>query len=266
VLRDLEAVRQQCAGSLQLPFQEAGVETTHTQSQQKGFRFTPGVRRRLLQLAGLVVLQAAALFIPSGSLRWPEGWVYIGYYIFFIGLNALLILPRGSVASDLMEERSHVTGMKSWDKAFAAVYALSGIGILVVAGLDERLSWSPSITLWVQGLALIVMLLGYGLFSWAMATNAYFSARVRIQADRGQEVVSDGPYRLVRHPGYAGVIPSSLALPVMLASLWALIPALLLVLSVVARTALEDRTLLGELHGYRAYARQVRFRLVPGVW
>jgi hypothetical protein len=75
------------------------VETTPSHSQQQqAFRFTPGVRRRLIQLAGLVVLQAAAPFIPAGTLRWPEGWIYVGYYIFFIGLNAVLILPKGAGA------------------------------------------------------------------------------------------------------------------------------------------------------------------------
>jgi protein-S-isoprenylcysteine O-methyltransferase Ste14 len=118
----------------------------------------------------------------------------------------------------------------------------------------------------IQLLALVVMFLGYSLFSWAMATNAYFSARVRIQADRGHQVVSDGPYRLVRHPGYAGVLPFAIALPVMLGSLWALVPGLVLVVSVVGRTALEDQTLLRDLDGYAAYAERVRFRLVPGVW
>jgi protein-S-isoprenylcysteine O-methyltransferase Ste14 len=99
-----------------------------------------------------------------------------------------------------------------------------------------------------------------------MATNAYFSARVRIQADRGHQVVTSGPYGVVRHPGYAGTILAALALPVMLGSGWALIPAALLVIAVAARTVLEDRTLVAELGGYSAYAQQVRFRLVPGVW
>jgi protein-S-isoprenylcysteine O-methyltransferase Ste14 len=231
-----------------------------TTPEPQGFRFTPGVQRRVMQLLGNVVLQVFALFIPAGTLRWPEGWFYIGFYLFFIGVNAALLLPKGAAASELMEERSHVRGMKRWDKAFAVVFGIAGLAILVVAGLDERFGWSPPIALWFQVLALVVMFLGYSLFTWAMTTNAYFSARVRIQDDRGQKVVSSGPYRLVRHPAYAGVLPFTIALPVMLGSLWALVPA------VIFRTARENQTLLHELDEYEAYAQQVRFRLVPGIW
>jgi protein-S-isoprenylcysteine O-methyltransferase Ste14 len=220
----------------------------------------------VIQLLGLVALQALALFLPAGSLRWIEGWIYLGFYLLFIGFNALLILPKGAAATELMEERAGTRDMRGWDKMFAAIYGLSGIGTLVVAGLDQRFAWSPPSDSTLQVIALAIMTLGYGLFSWAMATNAYFSARVRIQADRGHQVVTRGPYGVVRHPGYAGTILAALALPVMLGSGWALIPAALLVIAVAARTVLEDRTLVAELGGYSAYAQQVRFRLVPGVW
>jgi protein-S-isoprenylcysteine O-methyltransferase Ste14 len=235
-------------------------------SNPPGFRFTPGVWRRVIQLLTLVALQALALFLPAGTLRWPEGWVYLGFYVFIIGLNFALLLRHGAYAAELIEERSHMTGMKSWDKVFAAVYGISGIATLVVAGLDQRFGWSPAFAFWIQAVALVVMFLGYGTFSWSMATNAFFSARVRIQSDRGHQVVSHGPYAIVRHPGYAGTIPFAFTLPLMLASYWALIPAAFLISSIVARTLLEDRTLLRELEGYREYAERVRFRLLPGIW
>ena len=99
-----------------------------------------------------------------------------------------------------------------------------------------------------------------------MAANAFFSAVVRIQDDRGHAVASGGPYRFVRHPGYSGSLAFELATPIMLGSLWALIPSGLNALLIVVRTALEDRTLNEELDGYREYAGQVRYRLLPGVW
>ena len=102
--------------------------------------------------------------------------------------------------------------------------------------------------------------------TWAMMTNSFFSALVRIQRDRGHAVVSRGPYRFVRHPGYVGYITFTLATPVALGTLWGLIPAVLVSLGMVIRTALEDRTLREELPGYEDFASQVRFRLVPGVW
>jgi protein-S-isoprenylcysteine O-methyltransferase Ste14 len=99
-----------------------------------------------------------------------------------------------------------------------------------------------------------------------MATNRFYSRYVRIQTERGHTVVMTGPYRFVRHPGYVGIIVFMLASGLALGSLWALIPAGILVVILVVRTGLEDRTLQAELPGYKEYARHVRYRLVPGVW
>ena len=137
---------------------------------------------------------------------------------------------------------------------------------MIVAGLDERFGWSPQIPLALQLVALVIMVLGYVVGIWAMAVNRYFSAVVRIQKDRGHTVVSDGPYRFVRHPAYATGIVSCLATPILLGSLWALIPCGLVAVVTVVRTALEDKTLLDELDGYKDYARRVRYRLLPGAW
>ena len=108
--------------------------------------------------------------------------------------------------------------------------------------------------------------LGYALFMWAMVSNAYFSEVVRIQEDRGHQVATDGPYRFVRHPGYAGAILSFLGSPLLLGSWWAFIPTALGVGGYILRTALEDKTLQLELGGYREYTERVRYRLIPGVW
>ena len=112
----------------------------------------------------------------------------------------------------------------------------------------------------------MVCVIGYALFVWATASNAFFSQIVRIQTERGHTVVTGGPYRFVRHPGYAGAILFELAVPFLLASWWAFIPSLIGAGLLVLRTALEDRTLQAELSGYPAYARQVAYRLLPGVW
>jgi len=117
-----------------------------------------------------------------------------------------------------------------------------------------------------QSAALALCGLGYALVVWATAANAFFSQIVRIQSERGQTVVSDGPYRLVRHPAYVGAIVYELAVPVLLASGWAFAIGGLSTILLILRTALEDRTLRAELAGYVDYARQVRFRLLPGVW
>lgn len=226
-------------------------------------RWTAGVAQRFAQIGVLVLLQAALLFTAAGRLDWRAAWAYLGLYLGFIGLNALLLLPRGTA---LIEERARMAPPKGWDRVVMSVYSLAGLGVLVVAGLDQRWAWTPPLGTPIQVAAWLVMAAGYGLFSWAMAANAYFSAVVRVQAERGHQVVTGGPYRWVRHPGYVGLIVFAMATPLMLGSLWAFIPAGLLAASIVVRTRLEDQTLRAELPGYGAYAGRVRYRLLPGVW
>jgi protein-S-isoprenylcysteine O-methyltransferase Ste14 len=138
--------------------------------------------------------------------------------------------------------------------------------MLVVAGLDKRFAWSPRLPLLLHGTAFVIIGLGYSLSTWATVANRFFSAVARIQREREHVVVTTGPYQYVRHPGYAGAIVTSLATPLLLGSLWALVPAALAVCQLVIRTALEDRFLQDELEGYHHYAAQVRYRLLPGVW
>ena len=157
-------------------------------------------------------------------------------------------------------------GVKPWDKRITS--ALGGLMVLswIVAGLDFRLHWSsPLPLLWHLG-GLLLVLLGFALFLWAMASNAFFAEGVRIQEERGHRVVSSGPYRFVRHPGYVGAILGQLATPFLLGSPWAMIPSVACAALFVVRTALEDKTLLEDLPGYEVYAQRTRFRLFPGVW
>jgi protein-S-isoprenylcysteine O-methyltransferase Ste14 len=195
------------------------------------------------------------------------GWVYVGLSFFFTAVSRGIALRKNP---DLLVERGRsleAEDVKSWDRALVGLVALYGpLVTLVVAGLQQRFGWEPRISLTLQLVALVVLVLGYLVSTWAMAVNRFFSAVVRIQKDRGQTVVTSGPYRWVRHPAYAAGIPAFLATPVMLDAFWALIPAALVVVGVVVRTALEDRTLQEELEGYAAYAQRVRYRLLPGVW
>ena len=154
-----------------------------------------------------------------------------------------------------------------WDKAIATAYGLlSNIGTLLIAGLDVRFGWSPSISLAVQLIALVMLLLGFALASWAMLSNAFFATTVRIQGERGHAVATGGPYRYTRHPGYAGWLLAGIATPLVLDSWWALIPAVLGGIFLVVRTTFEDRTLQEELNGYREYAQKVPYRLLPSIW
>ena len=155
---------------------------------------------------------------------------------------------------------------KPWDKTLAPLVGLGGALVPLVAGLDARFSSSADFGLPIELAALGVLVGGFALASYALIENAYFSGMVRIQTDRGQHVISSGPYRWVRHPGYAGALLAYLATPFLLDSLWTFVPALFLTVVLIIRTNLEDKTLQAELDGYRDYAQRVRYRLLPGVW
>lgn len=231
-----------------------------------GFRFSAGVVRRIIQIATLLAVQAALLFACAGRVDWLTGWVYLGVFLCNIGLNLLFLVPKGAAATALIEERARVVPEKIWDRGVSAVLAVAHLTMLAVAGLDERFRWSPVLGWRVQILGLLAMAIGLAVASWAMLTNTYFSSIVRIQPERGQRVVTDGPYQHVRHPGYAGFIIFSGATPLLLGSLWALVPASILIGAIVLRTWLEDRTLRMELEGYCEYSKHVTYRLIPGLW
>jgi len=232
---------------------------------------TPEVRRRIVswivQTALGFVGYGAILFLSAGRLGWLWGWVFLGLLAAVLISHVLILVP---INPELLAERSRgirQEGAKGWDK-WVAFFA-AGMGTMVswiVAGLDARFEWSASVPLALHIGGLIGSVLGWALFMWAMGANAFFSEAVRIQEERGHTVVTDGPYRYVRHPGYVGYITSWLATSLALGSLWALIPVGLVMCLLVIRTALEDKTLQEELDGYQDYARQVRYRLLPGVW
>jgi protein-S-isoprenylcysteine O-methyltransferase Ste14 len=143
---------------------------------------------------------------------------------------------------------------------------LGPVAIALVAGFDLRYGWQPEVSPLARAAGAVIVVLGYAMALWAMATNRFFSGVVRIQEERSHTVVSHGPYAVVRHPGYVGVILAAIGAPLMLGSEWALIPAAATIGVIVVRTAYEDRTLARDLAGYEAYARRVRYRLLPGIW
>jgi protein-S-isoprenylcysteine O-methyltransferase Ste14 len=136
----------------------------------------------------------------------------------------------------------------------------------LVAGLDVRFAWTGDLAVAWNIAGAVVLAAGLGLAAWSMLANAYFSTAVRIQSDREQTVCRSGPYRVVRHPGYVGFILQSFGTALVLGSLWALVPGLVAAALIIVRTALEDRFLQAELPGYQDYTRDVRHRLVPGIW
>ena len=224
-----------------------------------------GIRRRFIQVIIVLLIQAAILFIAAGRLAWAMAWGYLGVYIGIIFINMLVMLR---ISPELIAERGRVReDAKAWDKPLALIMSTFGPwAILLVAGLDTRWDWSSGLSLATQGVALVGVALGYGLSSWAMASNKFFAGLVSIQKERGHTVAAGGPYHYVRHPAYSGWTVAYTLTALALGSWWALIPAGLTVGVIIVRTALEDKTLQAELDGYQAYAQQVRYRLLPGVW
>jgi len=229
---------------------------------------TPSRASLLLKVAvrlGLFLAFTAAILFPaSGRADWGGAWVLLGTLFICGALNVAVLVTRNPelLAVRVQFER----GAREWDKVLSALLASLFVGTLVVAGMDERHHWSPPLAGSLHLAAVVLLLTGDLLLLWAMAVNRFFLKIVRIQRERGHRVVSVGPYRHVRHPGYVGWILIAAALPLTLGSLWALVLVGLAVVGIVVRTALEDRMLRADLEGYEEYAGRVRHRLLPGIW
>ena len=208
----------------------------------------------------LLIAAAAALFGSAGSLALPTFWLYWAILV-AVFVAAFALLDRG-----LLQER-----MRPGGRPTPLGLRLLNVVLLmhwIIAGLDRgRLHWSDNVPLWLQALGLFTIVAGYALVFWAMMANRFFSSVVRIQPDRGQFVVTTGPYAVIRHPGYLAGILVIVASGIALGS-W-LAAALLIVTSLpflLYRAITEDRVLLAQLPGYREYAARVRWRLIPGLW
>jgi protein-S-isoprenylcysteine O-methyltransferase Ste14 len=208
------------------------------------------------------------LLLCGGDLRWWQGWVF-SVLIVTSGIGGRIWAERRHPG--LQAERSKIvdgaSSAKPWDRVLAPLMVVSiSFTLVIVAGLDHRFGWSAALPAGVNVLGLVLIAFGYAFASWALVENRFFSSVVRIQTDRGHEVCDTGPYRFVRHPGYAGNVVPLPGIVLALGSVWTLIPAAVALIIIIVRTELEDRTLQRELPGYREYAGRVRFRLLPFIY
>ncbi len=208
-----------------------------------------------------VIIMGAILFLSAGTILWPAAWLIL--FVMFVATTLVTAVCPVDLITERMQQQS---GAKEYDQKLVRLLNLIGLLPLLVAGLDLRFGWTGQIAFSVQATGVILFLLGYCIFSWAMLSNRFFSLIVRIQNEKGHHPVTTGPYRFVRHPGYLGFFLVVLAQPLVLGSLWALAPAGVTAALFVVRTGKEDDTLLAELVGYREYAQEVRYRLLPGIW
>jgi protein-S-isoprenylcysteine O-methyltransferase Ste14 len=218
----------------------------------------------LPNLLAVIFGLAAILFISAGRLDWLQAWIFVLAFGGFLTLYGLWAL-RNDLGQ--INERSQVgQNTKSWDKVILTVYTVLLIGMLVLAGLDAgRFGWAPAPFI-LQDLGWLGAAFAALLIFWTVSVNTYLSRTVRIQDDRGQQVIDTGPYSRVRHPMYLGVIVLMISIPLLLGSLWGLVPGALIGALFTIRTAMEDRTLQQELPGYSEYADRVRYRLLPWIW
>ncbi len=219
----------------------------------------------VMLLLVLVVIPMLPIFI-SGRWGWWQAWVMTIVFILSFIISRAIARRR---SPDILKERANYLqhdNTQAWDKWLSPVVAFGSVFIFLVAGLDALFQWSAGFSLPVEMIGLALILAGYTLGSYAFVENTFFSGTVRIQEERGHEVVSSGPYGWMRHPGYLGSLVSSLGMPLLLDSAWAFIPVVVFAVFFVIRTRLEDRFLQANLPGYREYAQKVRYRLLPGIW
>jgi protein-S-isoprenylcysteine O-methyltransferase Ste14 len=223
--------------------------------------------RQWIRLVVVYLLIPVILLICGGDLGWWQAWIY-SLLTVGVGIGGRMWAEQRHPG--LLAERQSIENIqnaKAWDKVLAPLMAVSIVfPMVIVAGLDYRYNWSPGFPLWLIIIGFSLILFGYVFAAWALIANRFFSSVVRIQTDRGHVVCDSGPYRFVRHPGYAGNILPLFGIVLALGSVWTLIPAAVALIITVIRTVLEDQTLQEELQGYRDYARRVRFRLIPGIY
>lgn len=212
-----------------------------------------------------VVITALPLFLAAGTVLWPAGWIYLILLYGWLLIGILLLLKYNP---GLLAERINISppNQKAWDKVFVLLLNVFFFAWVVLMPFDAvRFHWSQ-MPLWLQVVGGIALVVSFVLMSLTFRENSYLSATVRVQEERGQTVISTGPYHLVRHPMYAGGLFMFLGTPLLLGSWYGLLLFVLFLPALLVRTVLEERMLRQELAGYEDYIKQVKYRLVPYIW
>jgi protein-S-isoprenylcysteine O-methyltransferase Ste14 len=224
------------------------------------------IRRFIRRTTFSILLVAAVLFAAAGTLRWPAAWVYLCFFA-VLSFGGGFWLARHDPA--LLKERVgslFQRDQKGWDKFWMIPMLVVWLGGFVLIGLDAvRFHWSH-VPLFFQVLGFILLCLGSYLVMLTFKANSYAAPVVKIQRDRGHQVVTAGPYAYVRHPMYSGALLCAAGVPLLLGSWWGLAAGAFLLVAIAIRAVLEERTLKAELDGYADYAKRVRYRLVPLLW
>jgi protein-S-isoprenylcysteine O-methyltransferase Ste14 len=226
---------------------------------------TVNIKMLVGQLVILFLSFALPLFLAAGTIAWLAGWIFLVLFFSFVAAISLWLLRHNP---GLLNERMIMfrPDQKAWDKVFIVLLYVVFIAWLVLMPLDAvRFHWSQ-VPVWLQVAGAILLVCSFYLFLATYRENSYLSPMVRIQQDRGQTVVSTGPYHYVRHPLYAAGLLFMLATALLLGSWYGLLMVLIFAGMIAGRAVLEERTLQQELQGYDTYMAQVKYRLIPHVW
>ncbi len=224
----------------------------------------PGIFWIFIKITVQYVFMCAVMLLSAGTLRWVRAWIYLAIALICFFVNAL-VLRRNNPRLIAERHKKH-EDTKPFDKRLTALIAITTLVMFIVAGLDAvRYRWSSMAALLLYP-GVFLHILGMVVLGWAMSANPFVEKTVRIQTDRNQRVISTGPYAIVRHPMYTGMILIGIGYPLIAGSAWSLLPLFVYIGLFVLRTVLEDRTLQAELPGYGEYLRITRYRLLPYVW
>ncbi|WP_192177642.1 methyltransferase family protein [Mesorhizobium amorphae] len=223
------------------------------------------ISKLILQTFVWFGVMGALLFLSAGTLNWPGAWLYL---VMMVGLSLTLGVSLARRDPGLMNERLSPPIQKNQtaaDKVLLSVLLLAMLVWQVLMGLDFRFGWS-AVPVWVQVVGTAVLLLGIWICYRTMLENSFAAPVVKIQEERGQHVITTGPYGYVRHPMYAGAILFFAGAALLLGSWWGLASVLVFVVLLAIRIFIEEGTLRTGLRGYDDYAANVRYRLIPLVW
>jgi len=228
-------------------------------------KLTKSGEKAFLAPISWIIITGLVFFPASGEINNLRVWIYIGIYAVG-GLIIGILLKKKS--PKLLNDRGKMQeGTKQTDKYIILTYFFFAIIITpLIAGIDKRFNLSDIIPFYYLYLGIVLYIISAIFSTWPMLHNPFFEDTIRIQKEKNHNVINTGPYKIVRHPGYLGMLLGSIALPLALGSVLAFIPLVIMIFLILIRTYYEETTLQKELTGYSEYCKEVKYRLIPFIW
>ena len=212
-----------------------------------------------------IIVTGLVFFLASGEISILRAWIYIGVYAAGAVIIGITLLKK---SLKLLNDRGKIQeGTKPLDKFIILTYFLFAIVITpLVAGIDRKLNVIEYLPFFYLYIGIVLYIFSAIFSTWPMLHNPFFEGTIRIQKEKNHNVINTGPYKIVRHPGYLGMLSGSISIPLALGSVLAFIPLGIMIILIFIRTYYEDTTLQKELTGYSEYCKEVKYRLIPFIW